>query len=48
MQQKNALFDKNDTKAIKGIAIIMMLFHHLAGFPERFPVGFEEFISKWQ
>lgn len=48
MKSKNILFDKNDTKAIKGIAIIMMLFHHLAGFPERFPIGFEGFASKWQ
>ena len=48
MKQKSVLFDKNDTKAIKGIAILMMLFHHIAGFPERLPVGFEGFASKWE
>lgn len=47
MTSNELTFDKNDTKALKGIAIIMMLFHHLAGFSERFPVGFEGFVSKW-
>lgn len=28
-------FSKRDTKVIKGIAIVMMLYHHLFGFPER-------------
>lgn len=48
MEQKSMIFDKNDTKAIKGIAILMMLFHHIAGFPERLPVEFEGFASKWE
>ena len=26
---------RDDTKAIKGIAIILMLSHHLRGFPDR-------------
>ena len=37
------MFERKDTKAIKGLAIILMLFHHICGFPERFPVGFEGF-----
>lgn len=28
-------FTKEDTKIIKGIAIILMLIHHLWGFPDR-------------
>ena len=28
-------FEKKDTKIIKGIAIILMLYHHLFAFPER-------------
>lgn len=30
-------FSKEDTLMLKGIAICMMLFHHLFGFPERIP-----------
>lgn len=41
-QQK---FERDDTKAVKGIAVLLMLFHHLAGFPDRFPVGFDGFSS---
>lgn len=41
-------FNRDDTKALKGIAIIMMLLHHLAGFTDRYPMGFEKFNgSKW-
>lgn len=36
-------FTRDDTKAVKGIALVLMLFHHLAAFPDRFPVGFEGF-----
>ena len=38
-------FDRSDTKAIKGAAVLLMLFHHLTGFPYRFPVGFGGFSS---
>ena len=41
-------FDRSDTKAVKGVAVVLMLFHHLVGFPERFPVGFAGFRSIWQ
>ena len=41
--QNQTLFDRTDTKALKGIAVLLMLFHHIAGFPERMPVGFEGF-----
>lgn len=53
MNAKNEVFDRpiefsrSDTKAIKGIAVILMLFHHLAGFPSRVPVGFTGFESLW-
>ena len=36
-------FSRNDTKAVKGIAVVMMLFHHLVRFPERWPIGFRGF-----
>lgn len=42
------MFTREDTKAIKGIAVIMMLLHHLAGFPERYAQGFEGFRSLWK
>ena len=28
-------FDRNDTKVIKGVAVLLMLLHHLWGFPDR-------------
>lgn len=40
------MFTRKDTRAVKGIAVIMMLFHHLAAFGDRFPVGFEGFSTK--
>lgn len=40
-------FERDDTKAVKGIAILLMLFHHFAAFPDRTPVGFEGFASLW-
>ncbi|MDE5582365.1 MAG: acyltransferase [Ruminococcus sp.] len=44
MDRKKVDFSREDTKAVKGIAVAMMLFHHLAGFAEqRSPVGFEGF-----
>lgn len=38
-------FDQKDTKAVKGIAIVLMLLHHIAGFKDRAPVNFEGFKS---
>lgn len=40
-------FSRTDTKAIKGVAVVLMLFHHIAGFPERFPLDFLGFQSLW-
>lgn len=37
MRRENVIFSKEDTLILKGIAIGMMLFHHLFGFPERLP-----------
>lgn len=34
-------FSREDTKAIKAIAIILMLYHHLFAFPDRIPEGTE-------
>lgn len=42
------MFSREDTKALKGIAVVMMLFHHLAAFSNRYPVGFEGFESLWE
>ncbi|MDE5569440.1 MAG: acyltransferase [Ruminococcus sp.] len=42
------MFSREDTKALKGIAVVMMLLHHLAGFSNRYPVGFEGFKSLWE
>lgn len=42
------MFNREDTKALKGIAVVMMLLHHLAGFSYRYPVGFEGFESLWK
>ncbi len=41
-------FSREDTKALKGIAVVMMLFHHLAAFADRYPKGFEGFNSLWE
>ncbi len=38
-------FTKQDTKIIKGVAICLMLCHHLFAFPERVEAG--EFVSLW-
>ena len=45
--EKSIEFSRSDTKALKGIAVVLMLFHHLAAFPARFPVGFTGFESLW-
>jgi len=39
------IFSREDTKVIKGIAIVLMLAHHLWAFPDRYPVGF--FFYSW-
>ncbi len=41
-------FTGNDTRAIKGIAVMMMLFHHLANFSGRYPKDFGGFKSLWE
>lgn len=41
-------FSRTDTKAVKGVAVVLMLFHHIAGFPERFPLDFLGFQSLWE
>lgn len=46
MNKPNLGFAREDTRAVKGVAVIMMLLHHLAGFSNRFPVGFEGFTAK--
>ena len=33
IMQENRIFDKNMSIMIKGVAIILMLFHHFFGFP---------------
>lgn len=38
-------FTRTDSRIIKGIAILMMLFHHMAAFEDRTPVGFPGFAS---
>lgn len=35
------VFTREDTKAIKGIAVILMLAHHIFLFDDRIPVGYE-------
>lgn len=42
------MFTREDTKAVKGIAVILMLFHHLTRFPERYAQGFDGFKSLWK
>lgn len=34
-------FTKEDTKVIKGVAVLLMLAHHLLLFPNRMPTGYE-------
>lgn len=31
-------FTREDTRAIKGVAVVLMLLHHLWCFPDRIPV----------
>ena len=41
------MFSKDDTRAVKGFTIVLMLLHHLASYENRMPVGFEGFTSLW-
>lgn len=41
------MFSRDDTKAVKGAAILLMLLHHLAAFADRWPKGFDGFTSDW-
>ena len=43
-----AQFTREDTRAIKGLAVVLMLLHHLAAFGDRWPVGFPGFQSLWR
>lgn len=40
MDKERIHFSRNDTKAIKGIAIVLMLMHHLWTFSERIPLEY--------
>ena len=42
------MFSRDDTKALKGLAVLMMLFHHMAGFTDRCPPDFEGFQTLWR
>ncbi|MDE5765034.1 MAG: acyltransferase [Ruminococcus sp.] len=42
------MFNREDTKALKGIAVIMMMLHHLVAFSDRYPKEFEGFKSLWE
>ena len=42
-----AAFTREDTRAIKGLAVVLMLLHHLATWGDRWPVGFAGFKSLW-
>lgn len=39
------MFTKDDTKALKGVAVLLMLLHHMAYFPDRTPLDFSGFAS---
>lgn len=38
-------FTRDDTKRVKGLAMLLLMFHHMVGFPDRYPVGFGGFES---
>ena len=42
------MFMREDTKAVKGMAVIMMLLHHLGAFTDRYALDFEGFQSLWK
>lgn len=39
------MFTREDTKAVKGLAVVLMLLHHLACYSFRFPLDFPGFTS---
>ncbi len=39
------MFTREDTKAVKGAAVVLMLTHHLATFADRYPPDFPGFVS---
>ncbi len=38
-------FSRQDTKALKGVAILLMLMHHLLAFPDRLPIKYQYAVS---
>lgn len=42
--QEQIAFSRGDTKAVKGIAVLLMLLHHLFGFPDRIG-GISSYVS---
>lgn len=42
------MFTREDTKAVKGMAVIMMLLHHLGAFTDRYALDFQGFQSFWK
>ena len=44
---RKAAFTREDTRAIKGLAVMLMLLHHLATWGDRWPMGFAGFKSLW-
>lgn len=38
-------FSRQDTKALKGVAILLMLMHHLLAFPDRLPTKYQYAVS---
>ena len=38
-------FSRQDTKALKGVAILLMLMHHSMAFPDRIPQKYEFAVS---
>lgn len=38
-------FTRDDTKRVKGLAMLLLIFHHMVGFPDRYPIGFSGFDS---
>ncbi len=40
-KEDRLLLTRDQSLGLKGIAIMMMLFHHLFAFPDRYPIGYE-------
>lgn len=45
---KKIEFGREETKAVKGVAVVLMLYHHLVAFPDRYPIDFSGFTSLWK